>query len=67
MPVLKLEFEVYCSCGNGLCGNTTEGSNQHSEYITVEPCEKCIDASYDQGATDGYNRGYGQCEKDNEF
>lgn len=63
MPTLELEFEVYCSCGNGLCGNSTEGANGHSQYITVEPCEKCKDVSYDEGIYDGY----AQCKKDNEL
>jgi len=60
MPVLKLDFEVYCSCGNGLCNNSTEGANRHSQYITVEPCEKCRDKAYDEGIAEGY----AQCEKD---
>ena len=55
MPTLSLEFEVYCSCGNGLCGNSTEGRNGHAEYITVEPCEKCQDSKYDEGHSDGYD------------
>jgi len=63
MPTLELEFEVYCSCGRGLCGNTKEGTNGHSQYITVEPCEKCLGAKYDEGFADGY----AQCEKDNDL
>jgi len=59
MPILKLEFEVYCSCGNGLCGNSTEGANRYSQYITIEPCEKCKDNSYEEG--------YAQCERDNQL
>jgi len=55
MPTLSLEFEVYCSCGNGLCGNCTEGRNGHSEYITVDPCDKCQDSKYDEGHNDGYD------------
>lgn len=54
MPTLSIEFEVYCSCGNGLCGNSTEGRNGHSEYITVEPCEKCLINEYEKGIDDGY-------------
>jgi len=56
MPSVMVEFEVYCSCGNGLCGNTTEGRNGHSEYITVEPCEKCLEREYEKGADAGYEQ-----------
>jgi hypothetical protein len=61
MPMLELEFEVYCACGNGLCGQTKEGNNNHSQFITVEPCEDCKSLSYDDGKIDGYN----ECEQDN--
>jgi hypothetical protein len=60
MPTLNLEFEVYCSCGAGLCLNSTEGSTSRSQYITITPCEKCQDEKYDEG----YNNGYSQCEED---
>lgn len=58
MPVLELEFEVYCSCGNGLCNCSVEGKNRHSQYITVEPCEKCLEQQYDKGYDVGYDKGY---------
>lgn len=67
MPILDLEFEVFCSCGNGLCNNSTEGSNRHSQYITVEPCAKCLESSYDEGHEKGHEEGYRQCEEDNEL
>jgi len=58
MPELTVEFEVYCSCGNGLCGQTTDGGeNKWGSYITVEPCEKCLDQKYDEGHEDGYEEG----------
>lgn len=56
MPTLELEFEVYCSCGEGLCNNSREGSNKHSQYIEVEPCQRCLDARYEEGVDDGYER-----------
>lgn len=64
MSVLELEFEVYCTCGNGLCQNTTESSNRHSQYITVEPCEKCLDAKEAEGYGRGYDEGFAECEKE---
>ena len=54
MPVLKLDFEVYCSCGAGLCSNSREGVNRHSQFITVEPCENCLNEKYDEGYMKGY-------------
>ena len=62
MPLLELEFEVFCSCGNGLCNNTTEGRNRYSQYITVEPCEKCLDVAREEGHEEGYE----ECQKDSE-
>lgn len=63
MPVFQLEFEVFCSCGNGLCNNTIEGANRHSQYITVEPCEKCLNIAREEG----YEEGYEECQKENEL
>ena len=61
MPTLSLDFEVFCECGAGLCNQSTEGSNGHSQYITVEPCSICLakesEESYDKGQTEGYEEG----------
>jgi len=54
MPILELEFEVFCSCGAGLCGNSQEGHSRHSQYITVEPCQNCLDQKYEEGVDHGY-------------
>lgn len=43
MPVI--EFEVWCSCGNGLCAQTTNVRGG----IEVEPCEKCLEGAKDKG------------------
>jgi len=47
----SLEFEVWCSCGNGLC-NQTKGVKGG---IEVEPCEKCLEAAKEEGRDEGYN------------
>lgn len=62
MPVLELEFEVYCSCGNGLCRQTTEGQTvgRGMSYITVAPCEKCLAKGRDEGRDEGFSEGYDQ-------
>jgi len=66
MPILELEFEVFCgTCGAGLCNNTTEGSNKHSQYIQVEACENCLEEARGEGEDKGYNKGYEQCQEDN--
>ena len=58
MPALELEFEVYCSCGEGLCQQTTEGQTRGRgmPFITVEPCEHCISEAHDKI----YDKGYDQ-------
>ena len=58
MPILELEFEVFCSCGNGLCRQTTEGKNNRNPFITVEPCQKCLDDIEQKGYDKGYDKGF---------
>ncbi len=54
MPSFEIDFEVYCSCGNGLCGQSkTKGTT-----LTIEPCEKCKEKEYDSGYDKGYDKGY---------
>lgn len=57
MPILELEFEVYCSCGEGLCNQSTEGRTlgRGMGYITVSPCEHCSSKARNEGYDDGYN------------
>ena len=64
MPVLELEFEVFCgTCGEGLCNNSTEGSNNHSQYISIDPCERCLAEALEEGREEGYN----QCKEENDL
>lgn len=64
MPTLELDFEVFCSfCGAGLCNNSTEGRNNHSQYISLEPCGDCLEKAREEGRDEGYN----QCKEDNEL
>ena len=51
MPTLEIEFDVICSCGEDL--TSTEERRGSSQYITVEPCEKCLDQSYSDGIKTG--------------
>lgn len=49
MPAV--EFEVWCSCGEGLCNQSTDVKGG----IKVEPCEKCLSVARDEGHDEGYN------------
>lgn len=65
MPTV--EFEVWCSCGNGLCSQTKETRGG----IIVEPCEECLDTERNNGDVEGYDRGYNKgyedCKMDNDL
>ena len=54
----ELSFEVWCSCGNGLCRQTTVTQGRGSNRVEVEPCEICIKKAKEEGDTEGYDRGY---------
>jgi hypothetical protein len=57
MPSFEVEFEVYCSCGEHLCNQSTGSSNKRGPAVTVEPCQKCLKKEYDSGYDDGYKEG----------
>jgi len=57
---VDIEFEVFCArCGAGLCGNsdTRSSYNRGCPQVTVEPCDKCISNSKDEGYDEGYEKG----------
>ena len=59
MPSFKVDvdFEVYCSCGAGLCQQAEGDTDRNGKHkVTVEPCKKCLDAAEDKG----YDRGLGE-------
>ena len=45
----ELEFEVWCGCGNGLCGVT----EVRGRSVTVGPCDSCIESARQEGHDDG--------------
>jgi len=57
MPVfnINVDFEVFCSCGEGLCNSCTVGTTTRRgmPYIEVEPCQKCLDKQYELGVEEG--------------
>jgi len=63
MPELKailegtVDFEVFCSCGSGLCSSTEVRQQYGRNKLIVEPCEKCLLQEYDDGYHQGYDAG----------
>jgi len=45
MPDVRVEIEVWCSCGEGLCGQ----SRGRAGGIVVEPCKRCQQEAHDEG------------------
>lgn len=68
MPEISIEIEVFCSCGEGLCHQSTGDSGTIIGYrnrgpsITVEPCEKCQDRARQEGYQDGYDSAHEEIE-----
>ena len=66
----EVEFEVFCSCGNGICNNSV-GRNSRTRgipQVVVEPCELCMERakndSYDKGHSEGYDEGYDKAREE---
>lgn len=49
MPVVEVDIEVWCSCGEGLCHQVSQRRGRTGN-IQVEPCEKCLEAAREDGA-----------------
>ena len=47
-------FEVWCSCGSGLCNQTKDVKGG----VEVEPCKDCLEKARDEGYATGYDKGY---------
>lgn len=49
---VDVEFEVFCECGNGMCGDTETRESRHRRYpqAVVAPCPKCLQAARDEAA-----------------
>ncbi len=54
MPEMKVDIEVWCACGEGLCHQ----SSVEDTNVTIEPCKKCLEKEYEGGREDGYSEGY---------
>lgn len=64
MPEFSVEFEVFCSCGAGLCNQSDGGNSKRGPTVTVTPCKKCLQEEYDTGYGDGHKIGYKDGEND---
>ena len=47
MPEVRVDLEVLCVCGDDLAF-----TNKNASQIQVEPCQKCLDESYEGGLKD---------------
>jgi hypothetical protein len=56
MPNVTIDIQVWCSCGKGLCNQSTEKQGRFGPGIEVEPCETCMSKEYDRGVDDGYEK-----------
>lgn len=41
MLSFDVEFEVYCSCGYGLCAQSEAEKRRNQLRVTVKPCPRC--------------------------
>ncbi len=53
MPTMEVEFEVFCSCGAGLCQQSVVENGRRGQRVTVEPCARCLERSKESGFGDG--------------
>jgi len=64
MPEISIEIEVWCSCGEGLCNQSTGDSGRRGPNITVEPCERCLVRARNEGYDKGYDEAKAEFEKE---
>jgi len=59
MPIMQVEFEVYCrECDEGLCNFTSVELDKDGIKVRVKPCPNCMDRAEDRGYSRGYDRGW---------
>ena len=61
MPEIKVDVEVWCECGEGLCGQSSPA--KRGVGVVVEPCKKCLDVAKVEGNSEGYDRGCKETEE----
>jgi len=63
MPEIAIEIEIWCSCGNGLCSQSTVKRSRYGEGFVVEPCEKCLERARDEGYAEGHDAAFREEEE----
>lgn len=53
MPEISIDVEVWCSCGEGLCNQSS--AEHRGRGIVVEPCGKCLEIAKQEGYDEGYD------------
>jgi len=67
VPSIDVEVEIYCGgCGAGLCNQSEPGRTRGrgQNFITVNPCDKCIEQAKKEAHSEGYDAGYADKEKE---
>jgi hypothetical protein len=64
MPAFQLDFEVYCTCGNGLCSQSRVSTIRGYSQVEVTPCKICLEKAKDEGYNDGYDQGWENYKSD---
>ncbi len=49
MPIMEMEFEIWCECGECLLMETKVSSKGGVAHLVVEPCPRCLERAYDRG------------------
>jgi len=49
---VDVDFEVFCSCGAGLCDQSTgrQSSRRDAPQVVVEPCKRCLENAETEAA-----------------
>ena len=71
MPELIVKFEVFCTCGNGLCQQTSDISqSKRGLAIEVDACPLCLKKSKEEGykewREEGYEKGFADAKAEGE-
>ena len=62
----KGEFEVFCTCGNGMCSQTDIRYSWQRRFpqAVVTPCPFCLDKAHEEGYQQGYDDAVADMEKE---
>lgn len=64
-PIIEVEIEVFCNCGEHLCDQSSFGGRNKKGYqLTVTPCQKCLDKAREDGKQEGIEEEVGKHEQD---